>query len=84
MQTGHVYILGCSNGSYYTGITNDPKRRLIEHNEGITKGYTFSRRPVKLVFCTDEAEIMDTISFEKQVKGWHRENKEALINGDYD
>ncbi|HIC36327.1 MAG TPA: GIY-YIG nuclease family protein [Candidatus Marinimicrobia bacterium] len=84
MRTGHFYILECSDGFYYTGVTNDPERRLIEHNEGITKGYTHSRRSVKLVFCSDEAEIMDTISFEKQVKGWHRENKEALINGDYD
>ncbi len=39
---------------------------------------------VYILECSDEAEIMDTISFEKQVKGWHRENKEALINGDYD
>ena len=39
---------------------------------------------VYILECSEEAEIMDTISFEKQVKGWQRENKEALINGDYD
>ena len=48
----HVYILKCSDGIYYTGITNDPERRLKEHNSGVNeRSYTYSRRPVEMVYC---------------------------------
>jgi putative endonuclease len=51
MKYYHVYILQCSDGSFYTGITNDIERRLIEHESGENKNsYTFKRRPVTLVF----------------------------------
>ncbi len=52
MKLFYVYIVKCSDESYYTGITNDINRRLNEHNEGISlTSYTFRRQPVELVFC---------------------------------
>ena len=75
-----VYILKCSDGSYYTGITNDVERRFYEHSSGREiKSYTFTRRPVELVFTEYFQDVNDAISFEKQVKGWSRKKKEAII-----
>lgn len=80
-----VYILECSDKSYYTGVTNDIERRLTEHNEGTDKeSYTFKRRPVKLVFHTVFNDPLQAIQFEKQLKGWSRKKKEAIINGNSD
>jgi len=80
-----VYILKCSDGSYYTGVTNDVERRLWEHQEGIdANSYTHNRRPVELVWYSDEFDPNSAIEFEKQVKGWTRKKKEALINGEWD
>jgi putative endonuclease len=85
MKQYFVYILLCSDGSYYTGVTNDLDRRLFEHDSGHdTKAYTFSRRPLKLVFCESFNDINQAIAFEKQVKGWNRKKKEAIINGHWD
>lgn len=85
MNHYHVYILLCSDGSYYTGITNNIERRLIEHQSGENINcYTFKRRPVKLVFNEVFNDVNQAIAFEKQVKGWRRSKKEAIINGDWD
>jgi putative endonuclease len=85
MKQYFVYILLCSDNSYYTGITNNLERRLYEHENGIDpKSYTFKRRPVKLVFQEMFTEVIQAIAFEKQVKGWSRAKKEALINGNWD
>ncbi|MCB0506003.1 MAG: GIY-YIG nuclease family protein [Cyclobacteriaceae bacterium] len=85
MKQYFVYILKCSDNSYYTGVTNDLERRLDEHREGINKAaYTHNRRPVSLVFYTDFNDINQAIAFEKQVKGWSRKKKEALINDEWD
>ena len=81
----HVYILQCSDGSYYTGVTNNIERRLIEHQSGENKGcYTYRRRPVKLVFNYVFNDVNQAIAFEKQVKGWSRIKKEAIINGNWE
>lgn len=81
----HVYILKCSDGSYYTGITNNIERRLIEHQSGENPAcYTFKRRPLELVFNEVFNDVNQAIAFEKQVKGWRREKKEAIINGEWD
>jgi putative endonuclease len=85
MKQYYVYILLCSDKSYYTGVTNDLDRRVIEHETGeSTTSYTFKRRPLKLVFCELFSDVNQAIAFEKQVKGWRRAKKEALINGDWD
>ncbi|MDY0987471.1 GIY-YIG nuclease family protein [Flavobacterium sp. CFBP9031] len=80
MKRYYVYILKCSDGSYYTGMTNDINRRLNEHNYGLNQeSYTFHKRPLELVFCTDFNDVIQAIAFEKQVKGWSRKKKEAII-----
>jgi len=85
MNQYFVYILLCSDNSYYTGVTNNLDRRLYEHETGFDpKSYTFKRRPIKLVFHEIFTEITQAIAFEKQVKGWNRAKKEALIQGRWD
>ena len=85
MKQYFVYILKCADNSYYTGITNNIERRLVEHKIGTQPdSYTFKRRPVKLVFCTDFLDPNQAIAFEKQVKGWTRAKKEAIINDEWD
>ena len=80
-----VYILKCSDGSYYTGVTNDVERRFYEHsNESKPTSYTFTRRPLQLVFTEYFQNIHDAISFEKQVKGWSRKKKEAIIKRNWE
>ena len=79
-----VYILKCSDGSYYTGSTSNIEKRISEHQNGLIKGYTYSRRPIKLVFSEHFSKVYDAISAERQIKGWRRAKKIALINGDFD
>ena len=84
MKTYTVYILKCADDSYYTGVTNNIDLRFRQHNDGVNKGaYTHSRRPVKLVFTSRFYNIIDAISAEKQIKGWSRRKKEAIIDGDW-
>ena len=74
------YIIECSDGAYYTGITNNLERRLLEHNQGINdQCYTYRRRPVILQFCQCFTDARQAIEFEKQIKGWSRAKKRALI-----
>jgi putative endonuclease len=84
MKDYFVYILKCSDDSYYTGVTNNVERRFNEHNSGVIKGYTSPRLPVQLVFSARFSDINEAIKFEKQVKGWNRRKKEALIAGNID
>jgi putative endonuclease len=80
-----VYILECSDGKLYTGVTNNPDRRLNEHNEGISRdAYTFSRRPVKMVWCEMYTSKWFAIKTEKQIKRWSSKKKRALIEGRWD
>ena len=80
----YVYILKCADNSYYTGISYDVDKRFAQHQEGYNPdSYTFSRRPVELVYCADFLDPKQAIAFEKQVKGWSRAKKEALIAGDW-
>ncbi|MBT5571282.1 MAG: GIY-YIG nuclease family protein [Alphaproteobacteria bacterium] len=79
----YVYILQCSDGHYYVGSTRGTvEKRTAEHNEGTFGGYTKSRRPVKLVFSESFSQITDAVPSERQLKGWSRAKKEALIRGD--
>ena len=78
-----VYMLKCSDGSFYTGCTRrDPEERLREHQLGIFQGYTFSRRPVQLLWFQEFLDYMDAFQRERQIKGWSRAKKMALISGD--
>jgi putative endonuclease len=84
-MTSWLYILRCSDGSYYTGTTrNGLQIREAEHNAGVHGSYTFSRRPVYLVFSESFDDVCDAIGAERQIKGWSRAKKEALIYGDFD
>src|SRR5699024_618738 len=84
MKRMFVYILLCNDSSYYTGVTNNIERRFAEHQEGKNrKCYTFPRRPLELVFAKEFSGPKDAIAFEKQVKGWSRAKKEALMRADW-
>ena len=79
-----VYILRCSDGLYYVGSTRATlERRVNEHNAGTYGGFTKSRRPVVLVFHQEFDRITDAVAAERQIKGWSRAKKEALIRGDF-
>ena len=88
MSTIHnyfVYILECSDGSYYTGVTNDLEVRLSKHHKGDNlSAYTYSRRPLILKYYQRFDFIQHAIEFEKQVKGWTRKKKEALFEENWD
>ena len=83
-KTYWTYIVKCSDESYYTGVTNNIEGRIWEHNnDDDPKHYTYSRRPVKLVCCEDYNDINSATNREKQIKGWTRKKKEALMKSDY-
>ena len=78
---GYMYILECADGSYYTGSTIDLQRRLAQHQAGEGANHTKKRLPVKLVYYEEYARIDEAFYREKQIQGWSRKKKEALING---
>ena len=85
MQLSFIYILKCSDDSYYTGVTSNLEKRLFEHKNGIhIDSYTYKRRPLELVFYAEFTDINFAIEKEKQIKKWSRAKKEALINDEYD
>jgi predicted GIY-YIG superfamily endonuclease len=80
-----VYILRCADGAYYVGSTRaELEQRIGQHNAGHFGGFTATRRPVALVWSQDFDRITDAIAAERQLKGWSRAKKEALIRGDLD
>ncbi|WP_246255814.1 GIY-YIG nuclease family protein [Cyclobacterium plantarum] len=76
-----MYILECADGSYYTGSTTDLDRRLLQHQMGEGANHTKARLPVSLVYFETYGRIDEAYYREKQVQGWSRKKKEALING---
>ncbi|MFN0158546.1 MAG: GIY-YIG nuclease family protein [Bacteroidota bacterium] len=78
---GWMYILECADGSYYTGSTNNLELRLAQHHDGEGANHTKKRLPVKLVYFEEYNRIDQAFYREKQVQGWSRKKKEALING---
>ena len=80
----YVYIVRCSDGSFYTGHTDDLPRRIAQHNAGYIRGYTHHRRPVTHVFSEEFPKRIDALERERQIKGWSRRKKEALIAGDWE
>ena len=81
---GYMYILKCSNGAYYTGSTHDLDLRLHQHKRGEGANFTRKHLPVELVYYEVFDRIDDAFYREKQVQGWRRAKKEALINRQYD
>ena len=78
---GYMYILECSDGSFYTGSTKNLKLRLEQHQCGEGANHTKKRLPVKLVYFEEYNRIDTAFYREKQVQGWNRKKKKALIEG---
>jgi len=79
-----VYLLRCADNSYYIGHTDDSAKRIAEHQTGAIPGcYTAKRRPVQLVFSQDFPTREEAVASERQIKGWNRKKKEAIIRGDW-
>jgi putative endonuclease len=78
-----VYILKCNDGSYYTGHTDNLEKRIGEHQSGACGGYTSTRLPVELVFSQDFPTREEALASERQIKGWSRKKKEAMMRGDW-
>ena len=84
IEGAHLYIVRCADESYYTGTARSGlDQRIAQHNSGAFDGYTAKRRPVVLVFSQWFDRIVDAIAAERQIKGWSRAKKEALIRGGF-
>jgi len=79
MKNFFVYILKCTDGSYYIGHTDNIEKRISEHNQGSFEGYTASRRPIDLVYVETIGSRDEAIEAERKLKGWSRKKKELLI-----
>ena len=78
-----VYILRCADNAYYTGHTDNLEKRIGEHQAGKVEGYTSTRLPVALVFSQEFPSREEAKTCERQIKGWSRRKKEALMRGDW-
>jgi predicted GIY-YIG superfamily endonuclease len=83
MKPFFVYIVRCRDDSYYIGHTDNLEERIAQHQLGIDKCYTCSRRPISLIFSQDFMTREEALAAERQLKGWTRQKKEALIRGDF-
>jgi putative endonuclease len=80
----YTYILECADGSYYVGSTwKDTEARLGEHNDGTASAYTRTRRPVRLMWAEYFDRMEDAFRLEKQMQGWSRAKRLAVIEGRY-
>lgn len=80
----YLYMLRCSDGSLYTGHTDDLEGRLWEHRAGLAHSYTRLRRPVRLVYVAEFASREEALTQERRIKGWSRAKKLALIAGEWE
>lgn len=78
-----VYILRCADGSYYVGLSENPSERIRTHNDGRGSSYTAKHLPVEPVYRETCGSFQGALKRERQIKGWTRAKKEALIAGDY-
>ena len=76
-----MYILECPDGSYYTGFTMDLDKKIAEHREGIGANFTKKSLPIRLVYVEKYQKIYSAYYRKKQIQGWRREKKQALIAG---
>lgn len=79
MIQGYLYILECSNGNYYTGSTKNLELRIKQHQCGHGANYTKKHLPIKLIYFEEFSRIDEAFNREKQVQGWSRKKKEALV-----
>jgi len=85
MNNFWVYILKCSDGSYYTGHSDNLENRIAQHHQGsFPTCYTYKRRPLELVFSQEFSTREEALASERQIKGWSRKKKESMIQGDWD
>src|SRR6478609_4463272 len=81
----YLYIVKCNDGTLYVGVTNNLDRRIEEHNRGSNRNsYTFSRRPVILMYHTMFMDFNQAFEWETRIKKWSRAKKMALITGDFE
>ena len=78
-MTCYCYILECSDGTYYTGWTTDPERRVKQHNKGLGARYTKTRRPVKLVYLEEQPDKVTALKRERAIKALPRKKKVELF-----
>jgi putative endonuclease len=78
-----VYIPPCADNSYYTGHTDNIEERIAKHEAGQIEGCTSSRLPVGVVFSEEFPTREEALACERQIKGWSRKKKEALMRGDW-
>lgn len=79
-----MYILKCAEGTFYTGSTINLEKRFSEHQSGKGANYTKRRLPVQLIYFEEYNRIDEAFYREKQIQGWSRKKKEALINGEFE
>ncbi len=81
----YVYILECSDGTFYTGVTSQLGKRIGQHHSGrFSKCYTYKRRPLVHRFTREFENILEAFAFETQLKGWSGKKKRALIEGNFE
>jgi putative endonuclease len=79
-MTCFCYILECSDGTYYTGWTTDPQRRVAQHNKGTGARYTKTRRPVKLIYLEEVPDKISALKRERAIKALPRKKKIELFS----
>lgn len=85
MKSYFVYIVKCSDGLTYTGVTNNIARRLDEHQKGLNPTcLPYKRRPIRLIFHQEFNDAQQAIYFEKKIKRWSAKKKLALAQGETD
>ena len=78
-----TYMLHCADRSFYVGHTDDLERRIGGHQSGLIPGYTATRLPVKPVWANEFPTRTEALQAERQIKGWSRAKKLALVRGDW-
>ena len=78
-KTYYVYIMNSSSGTLYTGVTNDLMRRVQEHKNKVTPGYTEKYDINRLAYFEESSDVHSALAREKEIKGWRRNKKLALI-----
>ncbi len=83
MRNGYMYILLCSNDTYYTGSTKCLEKRLLQHQSGEGANYTKKHQPVELVYYEEFPNVAEAFYREKQIQAWSSKKKKALIDNNF-